>query len=552
MNIGRRRRIHGCVLAFVVAGSAGMLGCDDANQDALRPFGDDDALDGGTASNDGSSAPDGSPVDGAPDAPPAVAPFDWVGVIGTGQSLSTGYLSGAAVSSTQPFQNKKLIDKGPSPQYPADGKNAVYELVPLTEPFRGGVGGYGDDQYPNNITGETPNSGTANELSALWLARTGKDYVTLHSAVGWSGHGLAFIDKRGQNGTVGRAYPGSLAEARAFTAMAKAAGKTFGYGAVTMTHGESDATNTDYAAGLSRLIDDYNDDLKSITGQTRDVVLLVSQQSTLVGGENGSAVQVWKAGKDHPARIVCTGPKYQYAYADDALHMPAASYRAIGVKYAEIFDEVVNKGRAWKPVQPKMVSRSGKVITVEFDVPSPPLAWDETLAPPHQAAHTTWAQGRGFEVRSGGGEVAIAKVELASPTSVAITLVPDLGATAPLTVGYAITQDGSNFQGGRPEGLRGQLRDSDGLVGYDEETIMVNVTNGSSTASATKSGAFSGRGVRDVVTGAGVPAGMIISAKPSGDAITLSAPWPGASGVATIKVHHDLHNYAVHFYLAVP
>jgi hypothetical protein len=34
--------------------------------------------------------------------------------------------------------------------------------------------------------------------------------------------------------------------------------------------------------------------------------------------------------------------------------------------------------------------------------------------------------------------------------------------------------------------------------------------------------------------------------------ITLSQPWPGASGAADLAMHHDQHNYAVHFELPVP
>jgi hypothetical protein len=34
------------------------------------------------------------------------------------------------------------------------------------------------------------------------------------------------------------------------------------------------------------------------------------------------------------------------------------------------------------------LKRTGAKITVDFDVPNPPLAWEETISPPHQAANT--------------------------------------------------------------------------------------------------------------------------------------------------------------------
>jgi hypothetical protein len=48
--------------------------------------------------------------------------------------------------------------------------------------------------------------------------------------------------------------------------------------------------------------------------------MFVSQQNSVPADARSasiSAVQVWKAGVDHPGEIVCTGPKYQYSYAVD-------------------------------------------------------------------------------------------------------------------------------------------------------------------------------------------------------------------------------------------
>jgi hypothetical protein len=91
----------------------------------------------------------------------------------------------------------------------------------------------------------------------------------------------------------------------------------------------------------------------------------------------------------------------------------------------------------------------------------PPLAWDTTLSMPHQTAFTEWAQGRGFEVRSGTTRVAITSVAIAADT-VQITCATDLPATG-VVVGYASTTDGAI----RPNGTVrwGQLRDSDPFVG---------------------------------------------------------------------------------------
>lgn len=511
-----------------------------------------DAVDG--------SAPAPEPPDGAtpPNADadagePERRPFDWVGVIGTGQSLAIGSTASVVVSEEQPFQNKMLVDKGPNPKFPLEGGDPKFELAPLVEPVRGpmtGTGpGYEDRQYPNNINGETPHSGMANQLSALYLARNGADYVTLHSVVGWGGRRLTEIDKTNDS----RAYRAGLMEARVFTELAAAEGKTFGVGAIVLTHGEADARNPDYGAGLKKLIDDYDADLEAITGQSRDIVLLASQQSARGSGPNTSSMQLWRAGLESPGKIICVGPKYQYGYSSDNLHMPAAGYRRLGEKYAEVFDVVVNQRRSWKPLQPASATRAGDRVIVRFDVPTPPLRWDETLAPSHQKVNVAWAKGRGFEALDAKGEaIAIAAVEITSPDTVTLTL----GATptGPVTIGYAMTSDDpdNNRTGGLVTGLRGQLRDSNALVGYDEETLEVELKKNSAQVTVTGKRTLASRAVRDVVTGAGAPESWTVLSLDSPTKMTLSAPWPGATGPATVKIHHDLGNYAVHSVIEAP
>jgi hypothetical protein len=480
------------------------------------------------------------------------SPFDWVGVIGSGQSLSTGCCDGIPLSTTQPFKNLKLVDSGPDPKYPTDGTaTAMWATAPLTEPFRPWLQGYGtcsyppdNCQYPNNVfkNGETPHSAMANTLSAMWRAQ-GSDYVTAHSLVGVGGALLMYINKG--NGS----YKAGLSETRVFNQLAKAAGKTYGVGGIIFTHGESDAGTPDYEAGVYKFWQDYNTDLKAITGQTRDIVLIGSQQSTTATQGDSSAVQLWRGGVDHPGQIICAGPKYQYTYLD-GLHLPGAGSMRLGEKYAEVFDLVVNKDVAWKPLGPSKVTRAGAVITIDMDVPNPPLVWDETIGTPHKMGpHTAWANGRGFEVVDAAGtEIAIASAEIKG-NSVVLTLMQAPAAGTMLKVRYATVNGyGQSFPNGSYP--RGQLRDSDEFVGYDAEKIQVQVTSGMTQVKGA-TGAFARRTGRDVVTGTGLAAGTIVVSMMA-DTMTLSAPWTGASGMAELSFHHDLHNYCVHFSMAVP
>jgi hypothetical protein len=238
-----------------------------------------------------------------------------------------------------------------------------------------------------------------------------------------------------------------------------------------LTHGEADAGNANYENEMLQLWTDYNADLKAITGQTQSIPIFTNQQHGIYmyqAGQaptniNTSTLLQWKAGLDHPDQIVCVGPKYQYPYYTDFLHLVPLGYELMGEKYAQAFYEQVLLGHHWQPLQPlaDTVTRNGAVITVDFHVPVPPLAWDDVLPKPHQADLTEWAQGRGFEVRTGNTRLTIASVELLDEDTVQITCTSDVPAGA--TLGYAATSDGAAISGVSPRW--GQLKDSDPFVG---------------------------------------------------------------------------------------
>jgi hypothetical protein len=192
---------------------------------------------------------------------------------------------------------------------------------------------------------------------------------------------------------------------------------------------------------------------------------LLTQQRASPGhaGRAASPLAQWRAALDRPGAVVCVGPKYQYPYAPDALHLTAEGYDRLGEKYGEVYYERVILGHAWRPLEPVAVTRQGKRVVVAFHVPYPPLAWDDTLPAPHARAHPAWATGRGFEVEDRSGELTIASVAVAG-ASVAIELAVEPSAPD-LVVRYAMTQDADGQQAGRGAGRIGQLRDSDPRVG---------------------------------------------------------------------------------------
>ncbi|HET6150821.1 MAG TPA: dockerin [Polyangia bacterium] len=405
-------------------------------------------------------------------APVLTRPWDWAGVVGTGQSLAVGQMGTPAATTSQPYHNLKL-STGTLP-WPVDPNDATLAMVPLSEPIGRSSMVY-PSSWPTNIAGETPHASMADQITAMAQAADGGDYVGVHGEVGENGQGIVYLRKNAaQVGVNGHAYQATLIETQAITRLAAAMGKTYGVGAIIVTHGESDSGNTTYESDLYQLWSDYQADLPALTGQTQKIQMIVSQQNA-VTDRAASTLAEWKIGVDHPGDVVCSGPKYQYPYfAGDHVHLITDGYRQLGEKYGQIYFERVVLGHDWQPLAPTTVARSdARTITVHFHVPVPPLAWESTFDPPHRAI-PEWQAGNGFELRGPAGHIAIASVALSGDDAVQITAAADLPATG-LFVGYALTGDAvamaTPFVGTFRWGL---LRDSDPFVGAATQRAQPN------------------------------------------------------------------------------
>jgi hypothetical protein len=278
-------------------------------------------------------------------------------------------------------------------------------------------------------------------------------------------HGISGIPYSGlKKGTL--AFATGIAQVTAGMRVAKALGKSYVVRAVTTVHGESDHTNGNgaYERDLAQWQADYEKDVRAITGQSEPIPMFQTQMSswTHYGQPTSSIPQAQLAAHLASAgKIVLVGPKYHLEYAADGVHLTNEGYRHMGEDYAKVYRHVILEGRSWEPVRPLSVTRAGqasgaptggKTITVKFHVPVPPLVLDET---------TVKNPGDyGFELDPAAG-VAIAKVAIASPDEVAITLTsePPPG-SAPLRLRYAFTGH-AGAAAGPTTGPRGNLRDSD-------------------------------------------------------------------------------------------
>ena len=139
----------------------------------------------GGAGGRGGSASGGTGGTGGSPAPT----WDWVGVIGTGQSLAVGGHGNAPAmpvgGTTQRFRNLKL-SLGSANVPPFDPNNAALSMVPLVETLRAIATGY-PSPYPRNIYGQSFHTAMGDEITTLVMAGQSRDYVTAHTAVGEAG-----------------------------------------------------------------------------------------------------------------------------------------------------------------------------------------------------------------------------------------------------------------------------------------------------------------------------------------------------------------------------
>jgi len=202
-------------------------------------------------------------------------PWDWSGVIGTGQSLAVGDGGSPVKFTNQVYGNLKL-STGSLP-WPIDPNDPSLAMAPLVEPVGRRANRY-PSSWPENISGETAHGAMANQVTALVKAASGRDFIGVHGEVGENGQCMTFLKKNATpRGISGRSFEAAMIETKAITRLAKAAGKTYGVGAIIITHGECDAGNMNYENDLYQLWSDYNTDIAAITGQQQKVQMIVSQ-----------------------------------------------------------------------------------------------------------------------------------------------------------------------------------------------------------------------------------------------------------------------------------
>jgi hypothetical protein len=335
----------------------------------------------------------------------------------TGQSLALGYGSYPALTTT------------------AEHPNNVY---------RPGSGGYvplvsavGGEQYPeqslaNQVYEDDPNA------AAKWAIYTS----------GASGQGYGSLKK----GTV--VYDANLA------AVTNAKNKTSGtttVRALHIIHGEYHIATgtgaTSYESYLNEWLTDYNTDVKAITGQSNDIIAVLTQPHNFTfyrdGGFTNMNLFPFQAILDfhkNNANAYLAGPTYHLP-SNDGLHLSNLGYYYMGEYHAKVVDRVIHDGGSWDPMRPTSIVRTGANIDVTFNVPVGNLTIDTSTV----AAQANY----GFHYTDdSGAPPAIASVTVTGSNTMRVQLASVPSGSNP-KLGYAMDATANGL---------GNIRDQDPAV----------------------------------------------------------------------------------------
>jgi hypothetical protein len=156
-------------------------------------------------------------------------------------------------------------------------------------------------------------------------------------------------------------------------------------------------------------------------------------------------------------RIILVGPKYAYDYQPSGTHLQNYSYTVLGELYAKAVYKQVILGQQWSPLRPVRIITSGSTITITNTGMVGNIVFDTSVVAP-------LADGNfGFEYSGNGDGRTITGVSITDAANgvVQITLSGTPGSSGSERIQYAFT--GPPY--GRLTGCRGNLRDSDTLVG---------------------------------------------------------------------------------------
>lgn len=280
-------------------------------------------------------------------------------ILSYGQSLSTG--SGTTPANTAPHCANRLLtlQLGVIASNPATAitQNSVVPLKPLCSVVR-----------------EPPV--VAMSINLLDGNRLADDVAIIGSAHGQGGQSIAQLER----GTA--YYPNLITAATWAKPYVENLGLTY-TPIIDWIQGEADRNLPagEYTAQLMTLRNHLEEDIRIAINQADlSLPMLIDQISNMTAYKLTSSfvpLEQLQMALDHPELFYCAGPKYWLETISDGVHMTTESSQRLGCMHARAAGEIF-AGNSWLPTYCTGAVRHGRVVTLTFYTPIPPLVLDTT------------------------------------------------------------------------------------------------------------------------------------------------------------------------------
>ena len=244
---------------------------------------------------------------------------------------------------------------------------------------------------------------------------------------------------------------------------AKRRGWEFYVPAVCWMQGESDIVeypDYDYKEYFHRMYNDLNTDIKAVTGQKDDIRIISYQTTTVTKGlrfkpnnYDGTEARTPNAQMElirDDSLIWASGPTYPYDFVNESLHIDAVGQKCIGLLAAKSAMGILRNEKRNIGLVPIKYEVDGNDIRILFNVPEPPLCFD--------TINVRKADNYGFNVIRKDGTDLISDVKIDNDSIIINCMASPQG----VKLRYGI--NGEFLKGGRTNGSRGNLRDSQRLT----------------------------------------------------------------------------------------
>ena len=309
----------------------------------------------------------------------------------------------------------------------------------------------------------------SNELTAYSMAEviadnTGKDTLICIFPCGKDGTVIAELGKGS------KPYNKFIHDIETAYQSAHKRGWDFLMPALCWMQGETDVTSypgTNYRELLLQFVKDINHDVKTITGQQKDVEIICYQSNPVTRAKDFSPLAYncpeasvpqtqLELVRDHPA-FHASGPTYPYNIVNDVIHIDGISQKKHGILAALAALDILKQQKHKRGLLPLGAHCHSKEIIIDFDIPCPPLILDtiQVTNPGHYGFSVITPDNRDItqDVILKGNQIHISCLE----------------SSKGCRVRYAI--NGDKMKSGRLFGPRGNLRDSQG------DSIKITIQN---------------------------------------------------------------------------